>query len=124
MDKERVIETIQEYLDQLLPAADEEGAAEIARLKVMYRFLPKRKYGPDDMIVPAALVELSLHDHVTFCFVAPQGGGLVTRVGGQPVQVVTPQSPLGEALLGKKVGDVVKVELRGGMREYRVLSVQ
>lgn len=124
MNKERVIETIQEYLDQQLPGANEERSAEIARLKVMYRFLPKRNYGPEDVIVPSALVELNLREMTTYCFVAPQGGGLVTRVDGQPVQVVTPQSPLGEALLGKKVGDVVKVDVRGATREYRVLSVK
>jgi transcription elongation GreA/GreB family factor len=41
----------------------------------------------------------------------------------KPVQVVTPQSPLGEALLGKKVGDRVRVEIRGGVREYRLLTL-
>jgi transcription elongation factor GreA len=33
-------------------------------------------------------------------------------------------SPLGEALLGKVVGDLVEVEAPGGMTRYKVLSVQ
>jgi hypothetical protein len=58
------------------------------------------------------------------CFVAPVGGGLRTTVGGVSVQVVTPQSPLGAALLGKEVGDVVEVVTPQGKREYEILSVE
>jgi transcription elongation GreA/GreB family factor len=57
-------------------------------------------------------------------FLVPQGGGLVTSVDGRPVQVITPQSPLGERMLGKKVGDSFTVETAsGGQRTYRVVSI-
>jgi transcription elongation GreA/GreB family factor len=41
-------------------------------------------------------------------FIAPHGGG----VGLGKVQVVTPKSPIGQALLGKTVGDEVEVMRR------------
>lgn len=119
-----MIQVLQEYLDQELEGADAARAEEIGRLKLMYRFLPKREYGPEEAIIPSALVELEVRGTRMYCFVAPQGGGLVTRVDGQPIQVVTPNSPLGEALLGRKPGETVKVELRGQTREYKVLSIR
>jgi transcription elongation GreA/GreB family factor len=48
----------------------------------------------------------------------------VTQIDGRPVQVITPSSPLGEALLGKKAGEIFRVELRGGAREYQVISIR
>lgn len=49
-------------------------------------------------------------------FVAPGGGGTVLADG---VQVITPSSPIGTALLGKRADDVV--EFRG--REIEIVSV-
>ena len=36
---------------------------------------------------------------------------------------ISNESPVGKALLGKKVGDVVKVETQVGELEYKVLSI-
>lgn len=36
---------------------------------------------------------------------------------------ISNESPVGKALLGKKVGDVVKVETHAGELEYKVLSI-
>ncbi len=124
VNKTRVIEEIEVYLQQTLEEArTEQDGEEIRRLLTLYRFLPRRHYDKEDVIIPSALVELQLGTTRAYYFVAPQGGGLVTRVDGQPVQVITPQSPLGEALLGRKVGDRISVEIRGGTREYEILSV-
>jgi transcription elongation GreA/GreB family factor len=53
-------------------------------------------------------------------FMAPHGGGLV--LGGN-VQVVTPASPLGLALLGKRAGDDVELKLPGRARELVIDEV-
>jgi transcription elongation GreA/GreB family factor len=66
-------------------------------------------------------------------FVAPFGGGVVLggAEGAASVQVVTPQSPLGRALLGRTEGDVI--EVRGGavpqargqkLREMTIVEVR
>jgi transcription elongation factor GreA len=38
--------------------------------------------------------------------------------------LISTSSPIGKALLGKKVGDVVKIQIPGGVREMEVLQLQ
>lgn len=54
-------------------------------------------------------------------YLAPHGGG--TTLAGGSVQVVTPSSPLGRALLGREAGDVCEAEVSGRVREIEVLEV-
>ena len=54
-------------------------------------------------------------------FLAPEGGG--TKLGGG-VQVVTPVSPLGASLMGKREGEEVELKLAGKSRQLTVLSVE
>jgi transcription elongation GreA/GreB family factor len=71
-----------------------------------------------DVVRAGALVAAEDDDGVTVCFfLAPEGGG--TKLSGG-VQVVTPASPLGAALLGKRAGD--EVELKRGATA-RVLTL-
>lgn len=53
-------------------------------------------------------------------YLAPWGGG-VTLAG--EVAVVTPQSPIGRALLGRGVGDVAEVQRPGGVRELELIAI-
>lgn len=53
-------------------------------------------------------------------FIAPAGGGAI--VGGD-IQVITPNSPIGRALLGKQVDDTVELELRGKKRELEITAI-
>jgi len=121
VNKSNVVKEIMTYLEEEL-ADGKRDPKEIQRLLTVYRFIPVRDYLPEEPIIPSSLVELDLTGTRAFYFIAPQGGGLVTRVDGKPVQVITPQSPLGEALLGKKTGDTIDVEIRGGTRSYRVVA--
>jgi hypothetical protein len=131
MTKAEVVKHIQEYLATELADASKHGdaqaarVAELNRLLVVYRFLPLRDYSENGVVCPAALVELELDGTRTFCFLAPEGGGgMIANVGGSPVQVVTASSPLGEALLGKRAGDIVEVRSRSSMRKYSVISIR
>jgi transcription elongation GreA/GreB family factor len=55
-------------------------------------------------------------------FLAPHGGG--TRLAEGHVQVVTPKSPLGRAILGKRAGDGCEVVLAGKPRELSIVRMQ
>jgi hypothetical protein len=55
-------------------------------------------------------------------FMAPHGGG--SRLANGRVQVVTPRSPLGRALLGKRTGEACEVALGGQARELSIVSVE
>ncbi len=55
-------------------------------------------------------------------FLAPVGAGAtLTGPGGDGfLSVVTPVSPIGRAVLGRKVGDVVDVTVDGDPREWTI----
>jgi hypothetical protein len=53
-------------------------------------------------------------------FIAPHGGGSLLSGG---VQVVTPSSPLGRAVLGKRVDDEIELQLPGRKRTVLVLAI-
>ena len=106
-----------------LAGAQAKRAEDLRAQLLMYKFMPTRDYGAEDVACPGALVELEFNGRNAFYFIAPQGGGLVTRVDGQPVQVITPMSPIGEALLGRRAGETFEVESRDTVRTYKVIKV-
>ncbi|HVH47822.1 MAG TPA: GreA/GreB family elongation factor [Labilithrix sp.] len=60
----------------------------------------------------------------TAFFLAPVGGGIVLTVDALSVQVLTPQSPRGQALLGRTQGDVIEVRGKPGPpRELTIVDV-
>jgi transcription elongation GreA/GreB family factor len=58
-------------------------------------------------------------------FLAPVGAGIELTMpdGDGFVTVVTPASPLGKAILGRRVGDTVEVVVKGEPREWTVTFV-
>jgi transcription elongation GreA/GreB family factor len=81
-----------------------------------YQSLTLAKFTVKTPIDLTALVELeSRGDHLWY-FLGPKGGGI--EVG--EVLVITPESPIGQEIAGKKVGD--KFKFRG--QEHRIVSVR
>jgi transcription elongation GreA/GreB family factor len=91
----------------------EVGLAQVSALVV-------RAFKPGDAIAVSALVELDEDGESQHVLVAPYGGG--TTLTG-PVQVVTPSSPFGRALLGKRAGDDLEVQLPGRTRAFTITSI-
>ena len=58
-------------------------------------------------------------------FLAPVGAGVtLTGPGGDGhLSVVTPVSPIGKAVLGRKVGEVIDVTVEGDVREWTITFV-
>jgi transcription elongation GreA/GreB family factor len=84
--------------------------------------MPLRSFAKEQPIELGALVYAEEHDEQRVFFIAPYGGG-TTLVKGA-VQVVTPRSPLGDALLEKCAGDDCEVALGGRTREFSIIRVQ
>ncbi len=123
LEKKKVISHLITFLEEELSiTTSEDKKLELESLLVMYRFLPSRPYNGEDPIIPTSLVRLQTGSATTYSFIVPRGGGFITVVEGTPLQVLTPHSPLGEALLGKKSGDRVSVEVRGQNREYVIIA--
>lgn len=83
--------------------------------------VPWRDFAAGDAIDLGALVTADEDGVEQHFLVAPQGGG-ITLSGG--VQVVTPRSPLGRALLKARAGDTVEVQRPGGVRELVLRTVE
>jgi transcription elongation GreA/GreB family factor len=99
----------------------EELRTAIARVESMPSTPSERsKSGGAERVTLGALVTVE-HDGVeTIYWLAPEGGG-AELTGG--VHVVTPQSPLGRALVGKEEGDVVEAAIGGRRKTFEVLRV-
>lgn len=72
-------------------------------------------------IALGALVTAEERDEEILLLLAPAGGG--TRLAQGTVQVVTPKSPLGRALLGKHAGDDCEVALSGKTRALSIVRI-
>jgi transcription elongation GreA/GreB family factor len=81
-----------------------------------------RVLGADELVRSGTLVTTDEASETRQVWVAPQGGGV--RLAGGTVQVVTPKSPLGRALLGKRCGEECEVVLAGRTRVLTIVSVE
>jgi len=106
-----------------LAQAQAARADEIKRQILIFKYLPIREVSQSDVIEPGIVAELEHNGRNAYYFLVPQGGGLVLKIDDKPVQVITPQSPLGDALLGRKVDDIIEVEAGKQIREYLVVAL-
>lgn len=75
-----------------------------------YRNMPLREFSEDSAAGLGALVMLENNDGtVKRLFIGPAGGGIQIEDGSETVFVITPQSPIGQALTGRYPGDIVKL---------------
>ena len=59
----------------------------------------------DSKIISAGtLVECDLNGFNDWFFLSPKGGGIAVKIDGTEVTVITPQSPIGQQILGKEKG--------------------
>jgi hypothetical protein len=98
-------------------------AAETAEALKQFAALPIRDFGPADAIDLSALVELESATAKTCYFIGPCAGGTEIMEGRREILVITPQSPLGQQLVGRKQGDRWETQLAGKRVTYRVASV-
>ncbi len=87
-----------------------------------FRPLP---YDPHKGIQLGALVCLADSDNKQQrLFLGPDGGSMKLGSGAQLVQVISSESPLGQALLGKFGGDEVAIQVASVRQQFEVLRVQ
>lgn len=83
-------------------------AADIATSIELYTSLAVTSLNSDDVASTGALIAVENHNAVSWYFIGPRAGGLELQVDGFEILVLTPQSPFGRELLGKRVGDLVR----------------
>ena len=98
-------------------------AAEIEQAIAQFQKLPLREFGPADPIDLGALVELRTKGSKSFYFIGPRAGGTEITADEKEILVITPQSPLGQQLVGKQQGDRLNLEIAGSRSDYHIVSV-
>lgn len=87
------------------------------------------QFGASDPVAIGAVVTLQEETDAgelreTSYFLVPAAGGEAVEVDGLRVLALTPQSPLGEELMGRTEGEDVEADLPGGRLEARLLRVR
>jgi transcription elongation GreA/GreB family factor len=98
-------------------------ASEIEESLVRVGALELLAFKPGARIAISALIELLHDDKQLHYFLVPAAGGERLAVGGVDVQTITPQSPLGRALLGLTEGDEAELPGRQAGEPARVYEI-
>ena len=99
-------------------------AAELEAAIVEFEKLNPRPLAAGEAIGLGALVELELGGERSFYFLGPRAGGTEVMHDRKEILVITPQSPLGEQLLGKKSGDRPQLTVGGVQQAACIVSVE
>src|SRR5438093_493610 len=98
-------------------------AREILDSIKLYRSLPMRDFAPGELIDLTAVVKLDADGSEALYFIGPKNGGLEVQFNGKEIVVLTPQSPLGQNLVGKKAGQRWTTRLGGSNVKYHIIKV-
>lgn len=82
--------------------------------------LELRVFTMGDPVAMSAVIAVDEDGSEHRFFLAPHGGGSVLAGG---IQVVTPSSPLGRSLLGKRIDDEIEVKLPGKTRVLVITAI-
>lgn len=99
-------------------------AQEIRQSLDSYRSLALRPFSPETPIRLTALVTIEDDDgHCRQVFLGPSAGGLKLVEDGVECVVITPEAPLGKALLGKSVDDEIQVGVGAVRKTFTIVDV-
>ncbi|MGE7993199.1 GreA/GreB family elongation factor [Pseudomonas sp. NPDC089554] len=97
--------------------------AEIRQALLTYQQLVLRDYDPARGIQLTNLVTLEDEDgEQRLLFLGPEAAGLKIGEGDALVTVITPRSPLGQQLLGKRVDDEVSLAVAGAVQVHVIVD--
>ncbi len=100
-------------------------AAAIRQAMAHWRPFRPSRYDASKGIQLGALVCLIDADNKQqLLFLGLDGGSMKLDCGAQPVQVISSESPLGRAMLGKCEGDEVFIQIASVRQQFEVLWVQ
>ena len=98
-------------------------AAEIAANIELYSALALPSPGSSATVTLGTLVAVENKSGVAWYFMGPRAGGLELQIDDISVLVLTPQSPFGRELLGKRPGDAVRPPGRSSAGDHRIAAI-
>jgi transcription elongation GreA/GreB family factor len=97
--------------------------AEIEQAIEKFEKMPAREFAPGEPIDTGAVVELTSGREKNLYFIGPRAGGTEVIFEKREILVITPESPLGAQLIGKKQGEKHRLEIAGQKQEFTITSV-
>lgn len=107
-----------------LAGAQAKRVGEIREVLNQFQNLEFKDFAPTDPVLSTALIELTIDGKKNTLLFMPKGGGVTLSIEGQSIQIVTPHSLLGEAILGAKVGDEVEYEAGKRVHVCEILGIR
>jgi transcription elongation GreA/GreB family factor len=98
-------------------------AKEILDSIKLYEALTPKHFDAVAPIDLTALVELEMDGARSFYFIGPKNGGVEVKYQREEITVITPQSPLGQNLMGKNAGQHWTARLGDSVVKYRIVAV-
>ncbi len=90
----------------------------------VYRKLRLVEFTAKTPLEVGALVQVELRGAANWFFIGPRAGGVEIVQDKQEITVITPESPLGEQLIGKLPGEQFRFGAGRDATEGRILAVQ
>jgi hypothetical protein len=87
-------------------------------------FMETRPFSGDDPIDISALILLEGEEGSRWYFLAPAGGGRTVECAGVSIDVITPEAPLGRALVGRQRGDDLDLRLNNRLRSLSITELR
>ena len=97
--------------------------AEIEAAIEKFQKMETREFGNGEPIDVGAVVELAVGKEKNVYFIGPRAGGTEVIFEKKEVLVITPESPLGAQLMGKKKGEKHRLEIAGQKQEILLTEV-
>lgn len=98
-------------------------AADIEQAIAAFEQLAAREFASAEAIDLGALVALKSGKEKSLYFIGPRAGGTEIVHEQEELLVITPESPLGSQLMGRKAGEKCVIELAGEKQEFNVAQV-
>ena len=98
-------------------------AAELQGAIEAFEKLSARAFDEAEPVDVGAFVELELDGENAAYFIGPRAGGTEVVHDKKEILVITPESPLGQQLMGKKQGEILNLTLANARNRCRVMKV-
>ncbi len=110
-----------------LAGAQEARVLQLQSALELLRSTVPRIFRSEDAVDLTAVVELSSDDTSCWYFLIQVAGGYLLQIASEGIQAqvvtVTPQTPLGRALKGKRTGDEIVVRTDKGEKVYELVRI-
>jgi transcription elongation GreA/GreB family factor len=99
--------------------------AELTDALDRFQMLPLKDLNDNSPIQLSALIRLERSDgERRILFLGPAAGGEKITTDGEEIIIITSQSPMGQAVLGRTVGDTFNLKMGPDTHTFAVMSVE